>query len=477
MFGSLLAKEIKSNVISMRYIAAIILLLVSIMGVAYTYGNIFDTERSEYLREQAHRNDVLEQSAHYNRMNVLIAPVRPPNTMSVLFGDQGSDPADNPFFQDFIHKLNHGFDLIDILVYVMSIIAVVMAYDAVSGEREQGTLRVLSAFSVPRSSLLITKLLAGLSVILMGLAIAFAVALTYLLTAGQLPWGLEEWVSLLIILVFSLVYFCCFYSFGLLASSLASRSTSSIIIAFLIWIGFIFIVPNMSPFVASQLYSVPAVEKINAQLRSIYDTERDDLGRKFVREVNAWYEKMYPDEYMQIRSLGDDELKALMVRDETIRNFYQKYRSSIDSVWMHANEIQRNKGMAIQAALDNKMARQLNLAEIISSFSPSADFTYILEAMSATGYTGYQHFMKLRSNYYLVFSDYIAKKYNALRENDPQFTAEDFIDVSDRPRFVFTSMTVADRLRAAWIHMIALLLFSCAAFAVAYVALLKYDIR
>lgn len=477
MFGSLLAKEIKSNIISMRYIAAIILLLVLTMGVAYMYGNTFEAERSEYLREQAHRNEVLEQSAHYNRMNVLIAPVRPPNTMSVLFSDQGSDPTDNPFFQDFIHKLNHGFDLIDILVYVMSIIAVVMAYDAVSGEREQGTLRVLSAFSVPRSSILITKLLAGLSVILLGLAVAFAMALTYLLISGQLTWGLEEWVSLLIILVFSLVYFCCFYSFGLLASSLSSRSTSSIIIAFLIWIGFIFIVPNMSPFIASQLYSVPAVEKVNAQLRLIYDTERDDLGRKFVREVNAWYEKTYPDEYMQIQSLGDDELKALIGRDATVRDFYQKYRNSIDSVWVHANQIQNKKGRAIQASLNNKMARQLNLAEIISSFSPSADFTYVLEAMSATGYTGYQHFQKLRSDYHVVFNDYIAKKYNSLRESNPQFSAEDFIDVSDRPRFVFTSMTIADRLRAAWIHMLALILFSCAAFVVAYIALLKYDIR
>ena len=49
-----------------------------------------------------------------------------------------------------------------IIGYVLSLIALLFTFDSVSGEREQGTLRLMLANSIPRHTVLIGKFLGAL---------------------------------------------------------------------------------------------------------------------------------------------------------------------------------------------------------------------------------------------------------------------------------------------------------------------------
>ena len=54
------------------------------------------------------------------------------------------------------------FDASLIFKIVISILALLIAYDVVSGEREQGTLKLIVSGTISRSQILVGKLIAGL---------------------------------------------------------------------------------------------------------------------------------------------------------------------------------------------------------------------------------------------------------------------------------------------------------------------------
>lgn len=477
MLVTLLVKEIRHNVVSLRYLACSSVLILLIMGIAFTLGKTYEQETEQYYRDQVERESILDTKAHYNRIWSFISPVRPPEKMGVFFSNQGGDAQANSFFQNPIFLLHRKFDLIDVMVYFLGIIAIILSFDAVSGERESGTLRLLSVFSVSRPILLLAKLLAGLTAVFIPLVAGLAVALAYLLITGTLHWGAHHWLVLAMILLASLLHFCCYFAMGLFASSVTSRATSSIVVAFLLWISFVFIIPNISPFVASQIHPVPGVEKVHAQVDQMMNDERDELGRASMREIQDYYAQTYPSIYKTIRSSSREELASLLESNIGIRDVYMQLQGDIDSGWSHATNMQSEKADKLQEQVDSKIARQLKLAKMLSCFSPSANLIYILEGISGVGQAGMEHFLEEVGNYNSQFNIYVWNKYNLQMELDPQFDENSFLDVSDRPKFVYREMPLSKRWTKISENVVLLILFGLVGFVSAHVAFQRYDIR
>ncbi len=62
-------------------------------------------------------------------------------------------------------------------------------------------------------------------------------------------------------------------------------------------------------------------------------------------------------------------------------------------------------------------------------------------------------------------------------ENDPTYNSNTFVDIRNRPRFVFKEEPLKDKLHAVLPYWGILVLFNVLFFAMAFVGFLRYDVR
>jgi ABC-type transport system involved in multi-copper enzyme maturation permease subunit len=115
---------------------------------------------------------------------------------------------------------------------------------------------------------------------------------------------------------------------------------------------------------------------------------------------------------------------------------------------------------------------------MISMVSPLAVFTYLATDLSSTGMRNEAYFGRIGGVWDRAFWDYARKKIAELQAKDP---ATDWwntpVDMSDRPRFVYTEEALGGRVQAALPGFLLLLGYGLVFFALAYVSFVKYDVR
>ncbi len=126
------------------------------------------------------------------------------------------------------------------------VLALLLSYDVVSKEREEGTIELLLSYPVYRDEVINGKFAAGLFTVALALLIAFIASsgLAIYLT-GQLP-TLEELWRLMFIWQGSIVYMAFFFGLGALLSTLFRSSWRSLIVGMLVLVLFL-----STPFLAS----------------------------------------------------------------------------------------------------------------------------------------------------------------------------------------------------------------------------------
>ncbi|MDE0325961.1 MAG: ABC transporter permease subunit, partial [Candidatus Poribacteria bacterium] len=142
-------------------------------------------------------------------------------------------------------------DWVFIIGYVLSLIALIFTFDAISGEREHGTLRLMLANSIPRHTVLIGKLLGALISTSIPFMLAVLVNLLMLSSASAVHLNIQAWGRIGIILFIALLYTCLFLALGLLVSARVQRSAVSLVILLLTWVTFVAFMPSTLAALAS----------------------------------------------------------------------------------------------------------------------------------------------------------------------------------------------------------------------------------
>jgi len=122
------------------------------------------------------------------------------------------------------------FDVSLVFKIVISVLVLLVAYDAVSGEREQGTLRLMLSGTAARYQVLLGKLLAGLMVLVVPVMITFILGLVILLSFPMVDLTASDWIRIGLMFLASLVFISTMYNLGLLFSCLARRSAISLML-------------------------------------------------------------------------------------------------------------------------------------------------------------------------------------------------------------------------------------------------------
>jgi len=476
MWKTLVAKEMRAHLLSFRFLASFVILFVLVTATAVVLTGDYVRKLDEYSGRQAELDRYLRSYAHFNRIGNVLQPTQPPIPFQTLIRGLTADVNMEAFDDDPLPVMFPLIDLTFIVTILMSLVALILTYDAVSGEKEEGTLKLMLANSVPRSKVILAKV-AGAGLTLVGpLVASLAAGMLVVLLHPRVDWTGVDWAALGLIVVGAVLYGGVFSLVGILVSSAHRSSASSIMTSLFIWTLLVLVVPNLSPYVASFLAPAPSRIKIARETARLMDVDRDDLGRKLQTEYQA---QVFKDHPVLAERLSEAEVKERVAVDPEYRKAYEANRAARERAWAEANRVQGVKAGELAEDLRRKEEAQTGLARAISMVSPLADFAYLATDLSSTGTRNQAHFGRLAELWGQAFyRDYRTRKVEELRAKDPTADAWNTpIDMTDAPRFRYAEEGLGGRVQAALPPLAILLGYGVVLFAAAYVTFIRTDVR
>lgn len=147
--------------------------------------------------------------------------------------------------------------LVSNISFIAPLLGIALAYDALSGEREKGSLKLLLSRPIYRENIINGKILGGF------IAISIAMVITTIVgtVSAIIIWGaapiLEDLTRLIVFTLLSILFTMCYYSLSLFFSSISNKSSRSTIMSISIWAFFTIILPIISSLIAFSILGPP----------------------------------------------------------------------------------------------------------------------------------------------------------------------------------------------------------------------------
>ena len=333
-----------------------------------------------------------------------------------------------------------------IIGYVLSLVALLFTFDAISTERERGTLRLMLANSIPRHTVLIGKFLGGLISISIPFTLTVLMNLLVISTSGDVHLNIEAWGRLGIIYFIALLYTCLFLGLGLLVSARVQRSAVSLVVLLLVWTTVVVFMPSTLASIANGLSSSP----------------------------------MSSDEFRKRSSQLKDELDELWDKyyspsDDTPEDVREKIRLGSEIVTRDAEQQEQ-----LHEEQLNQQVFQMNRARAITRISPVTIFQHLLETFSGTGFERHLQFLENVKSHARQFRVFIADTDNADPESLHIFgvregMSQEPVNPEAIPKFEDTLSLNTDFNTAA-IDLLLLMLFCVVLLSGAYLAFVRVEV-
>jgi len=382
------------------------------------------------------------------------------------------------FTDDPILAVFRVLDLTFIVLVVLSLYAIVLTYDAVSGEREQGTLQLTFANAVPRSRYLVAKLVGtwlGLAVPLM---LPLLVGVLVVVLAG-VPFTAGDWARLGILILGGALYFTFFVTLGVAVSACTRRSQTSFLVLLVGWILLVLVVPRAGIMAAVELHPVPSVAEIESR-KDGFQRREWELFRQAT--LTRWGERE-----AELDAVPEDQRAEL--EDEKTWGWMEDDERERQEVKIRIAEHSRR----ISEEIRNLKAGQERLGLNLSRISPAAAFQLIALDVAGTG-------LELQRRYEVAISDYrerfasyvddkggrqmIISRRSSSDDDDGHdgggggpFGEGETLDLRDMPRFQAPRVEASAAIAPTIPDLGLLGLLGIGAFAVAFVSFLRYDVR
>lgn len=476
MLKNIIKKEILNNIFSSRFVVTFLLLVIIVFATSVILTNDYVRKQDEFSMREMERENYLRDYAHFNRIGNIINPTQPPLAFYSLIRGISLEVNIGAFDNDPLPVMFPLIDLTFIVTILLSLIALLFSYDAICGEKEEGTLKLILSNRVSRAKVLLGKTIGGTLTLLIPFTFSLGLSLIVILLNPRVSWKGNDWGALGLIFFAAVLYVTLFYCLGILISSRHKTGSSSIMTSLFIWVLFVLVIPSLTPYVASFFAKTPSKIKIEREVSRLTDVERDALGRKLSQERTAEVRKKYPD--YPTTGLTSEERQRRITNDPEFKKAYEEFSAASRGAWAEANRIQNAKVKVIRDDQGRKVERQTKLSIYLSMSSPLSSFTYLATDLSATGMRSSKHFARISGQYWTMFGNYQLAKTASLREIDPTVDVSNSpVDVSDMPRFQYTDERLLDRFEGILPFLTVLLIFNILFFSAAYFSFIRYDVR
>jgi len=490
MIRTIAKKELINNILSLRFSISFILCFVLMVVSIYILADAYTQQvkaLSPLLEPNSYRR-AAEGHWDFARLAGGPTPVnRPIPLMKVLYTGIGNELSlratvrgyEGPIYkrEAFISNpapiLFPNVDFGFIVSVVVSIIAMLFTYDIVAGEKQAGTLGLLMANDISRGHLLLGKWLGSYSSFLIGYVPCLLIVALILQTHPMIEMRSPDWIAITFLFFISLLYAAAFFSLGLFISCLMAEPRAALLTLLAIWVAFVLIIPNFSPYLAEQIHSTPPSYKIEAQMNTIrYEAAQNSWNRilKFLQPHGL--EKTSTGNWQGLhQGTWADGLRRMMgnlpndeIRDKLDRFSRQVAMDELSQVNFGTLKIKRE--------YTNALERQIKTGMTISCLSPAAVFTHLASGLTQTGIKSEHRFRNAAERFHTQYVDYIIQKMNL---SDRLLVNPNVSD--DLPIFPYNEASAAEIINDNMLYLLLLLLYNLMFFMGAYISFLRYDVR
>ena len=326
-------------------------------------------------------------------------------------------PTANPNARDLRPKATK-IDYVFIVTYLLSFIPLLFTFDALSGERESGTLRLCLANSISRPALLVGKFLGTLIAVLIPFYFAVLLNLAVISTDSWTQLGGADWGRLGMIMLIASGYASIFIAIGLMVSAGTRDTRVSLVVLLIIWVALVVFMPStlgtlstkwMSPVQTAHQWKT-AKERALDQINDDFDKQMMDKAQSQTGGLLSSLmdlAKTSPKEAEKLAKEKEAELMAAMAKAESEKS----EKTDEEELRIKAEFV--NKDVEIREQLNREHLRaqlaQVQRARVVTRFSPAAIVQYALESMAGTGLDRHLQFLDSVHLHIRQFRDFITE--------------------------------------------------------------------
>lgn len=386
MFKTLLIKEIQSAIIDFRFWIVTVLCICIIPLSFYVSVKNYSQKVADYHQEiQSYR----ETTDIYHSMEA--QGIHPPSPLSIF--SQGLDykmPYKVLTSRDGQYKIEYAkpdgtqdlmgkIDFAYVVIMVLSILALVFTFSAISGDKENGIFRLVLSNPVLRRQVLTAKLTGNFIVFLIPYLLSIMIAFAVVYFSGIVPiFSAELFPPVLIILGISIVFLFALFCLGLWMSSFAKNSTLSINVLLLIWIIIGLVIPKTAPIISEVIYPVESTGVFEMRKKLLIQ----NINKEQIAEEIELYERL--------RAEIDPESQGVSTAWNDLNDTYDNKVVSIREKYEQLKAAELGKLVTDYQLRRNKQNR---IAKTISSMSVINLANNLMAEFSSTGYSEAENFL------------------------------------------------------------------------------------
>ena len=446
-----------SHLMSARFFIAVIITLLLVVSNTLVLIDEHERRLAEYNEQKTVHQQKMEAAETYSTLELFIE--RPPNPLSLfstglekqlgstteiyyslvpLITNASARYLANPFLNLFLK-----IDLVFIFQVVLSLLALLFAYDAISGERETGTLRILTASPVPRSSLLLGTYIGAMVCLLLPLLLSLLLVLILLSITSSIQLGPDDFLRIGGIFLTTLAYVSLFYLIGLLISTISQRSVTSAMVCMFLWVILVLVYPTWCQFTMNPVSDTHAEKSsVEQQVNQIWE-EVDREKRRFVANSPLmgkppWFNLIGAGSV----AWGDGRYKVNLELDpesEELVPHVQAYYKTISAL-----EIRLAKKTALirEQSLAKTDIQQSRWDELLMKLSPVGLYKFATAAWVGTDLDGMLDFAEATQRHYQALLDYFYQE-DAFASRLWFASDKGVVDWSNLPQFHFDRKDVS----------------------------------
>ncbi len=494
MLWTIVRREITANILSFRFLMGLLIYFSLIVTNIFVLTRGYEDRLQSYqtaVRENEDKISQVEKYSEYGLTHMLKCDRKPKllsifnegvdkrkgNTVTVAHGyvpavaeQHGSD---NPYLNIFA-----SIDFTVICQVVMSLLALLFSYDAISREKEAGTLGLTLSCAVPRPTLLLGKYIAGMASISLPLIASFVAGLLVIQFSPYVSFSGSDWGRILLIFLVSMLYVSLFFLIGLFLSTRTDRPSITLMFSMCVWVLFVLIVPNLTVLLVEHASPIQSEEP--------YKEQAGDQWKQYEAEVKDYLQKRGVENPLDlanpsgvgVRSGVNDYDSGETVSASGFPNeeglplaqecygFKENLRAQYaDRIWQIRKEY-----------LDQNPNRQSVLALNISRISPAAVYYNAAAILAETDLGSFWQFMEQTRQYRRERVEYLRDKkiFSSRRWFTTEF--EEPFDLSSIPRFKERSEGIGGSLQRASLDIMVLAVLNILFFMGAFISFLRYDV-
>ena len=478
MLMTLIQKEIMHHVLSVRFVALLlmcVLLIPTTLSINYRkYSqNLINYQESvKRAQTEAEENPPNAQDPNTEVSKLFLKPT----PLSVFVNGledalptylgmtrNGVRQSSTGLTQASVAYVLGNLDFLFIVGTIFSLLALLFTFDAVAGEREAGTLRINLSNPLPRDVFLWSKLIGGYVVFVIPFLVSFLLGLLLLVWQGFPLGEFKVAAPVFCLTLISLLYIAVFFAIGVVISTFLDNAKTALIVAFTFWVLAVLVAPRGAFIVAKLIAPTRTQQAVYMEKSALRNNLTKDKEEKLAEKMQ---ETMASGGRVNI-SLNDPETQKKLdglrgPLEEEFRRAFQNQTDKID------RDYQREKD------------RQEHVGETLSRIAPTASLSYIAINLTQTGklkrklyfQTGERYYNQLEKSYFSGISDdRLGQFMQLVNQMDDSAEPEEIL-----PPPPLTEPSLADTLRRSAADISLLCLFALVFTTVAFLKFFRSDI-